>query len=147
MENVYPALPSTADNSYDSLKRVFFYKRENECFKLADDGTLRITYCEIPQLNLVNPFLVPYGDFARKSEMKDLRKMDIQDVISHMKSFELGKFLCMEILSNTTTLFFDLPDMNVSSLCLFTDLLHKLSSRFARTLSVSLKKIAFVAKN
>ena len=103
------------DNIIDLLKRIFFYKSQNECFTLANDGSLKITHCEIQQLNMVNPVLVRYGNFARKSEMKDLRNMDIQDVITHMQSFKLGQFCCFEILSNPSTLFFDLPNMKVSA--------------------------------
>ena len=101
------------DNSIDRLIRVFFYKGDQECFTL-EKGSLKITQCDIPGLALDNPILVRYGYLGRKSDMYDLRFLDMDDVQAKMKSFERGKFLCMEILSNPSSLYFDLPDMNVS---------------------------------
>ena len=108
------------DGAYDRLFRVFFYKADHECFTL-EEGSLRITHCDIPGLSLDNPVLVRYGYLARKKEMHDLRNLDLDDVQEKIKSFKRGQFLCVEILSNPSTLFFDLPDMNVSQLILDLD--------------------------
>ena len=101
------------DNSFDRLFRVFFYKADQECF-ILEEGSLTITHCDIPELPLKNPILVRYGYLRKTSEMHDLRSLDLEVVKEKIQSFARGRFLCLEILSNPTTLFFDLPDMNVS---------------------------------
>ena len=103
------------DHQFDRLFRIFFYKGDHECFTLEENG-LKIINCDIPGLQLDNPILVRYGNFAIQREMHDLRTLDHEDVQLKIKSFSRGKFCCLEILSNPTTLYFDLPDMNVSTL-------------------------------
>ena len=100
------------NNSFDRLFRIFIYKSDHECFTLEENG-LRITNCDIRGLELDNPCLVRYGNLSITSEMHDLRTLDRENVRLKIESFSRGKFLCMEILSNPTTLYFDLPNMNV----------------------------------
>ena len=94
----------------DRLVRIFYFKSEEEPFDIKD-GTLEVSTSCIPRINLEGARLVRYG--GEGFPLEDLRKLNFNQVKAQLQKFHLGSFCCMDFLVSPTSLYFDLPDMNV----------------------------------